>query len=276
MKYCSYAVMAFGGRAPFDKPESVYYQSSQFTHNYTQLPDYFRHIDINGEGRDYGDVLEAIVAASRLNFRPGVPRTFILMLCKECRVNSNTHYDYTSILQHLMEETITLHVLANEEFEFNRNRKVRHFFGLDRELLYSKRYPDGDAEARNQLLITRNNMGRCISLAMETNGAAFTIRRLLRDGKPNANIKGFITIFAKRIAKSLTTSKDQVCECSGHNNGLTYMSCTSSFNPLDNSNFDYYVSTFCLFLFAIYLLFKYKLYKCISLNYFIRISVIFC
>lgn len=229
--------MTFGGQAPFDKPRSIYYENSVFTKDYNNLAKYFAHIDTtNGTNND---ILQAISTASRLNFRPGVSKTFILLSCSDCAAR-NMRFDYSSILQYMLEEGVNLHILADTEFEFEKTRKLRHFFGMDRELVYSKRFPEGDAETRSQLHIPKSNLGICTPLAMETNGAVFSARKLMPERK--YPIKRLATIFAKRVAKSAAPTANQTCECSGHNTGVSYMACSPSSDAVENVDLDDYVS----------------------------------
>lgn len=149
-------------------------------------------------------------------------------------------FDYTSILQYMLEEGVNLHILADTEFEFEKTRKLRHFFGMDRELVYSKRFPEGDAETRKQLHISKSNLGICTPLALETDGSVFSARKLMPERK--YPIKRVATIFAKRVAKSALPNDSQTCECSGHNTGVAYMACSPNKLPSEKEDLDEYVS----------------------------------
>lgn len=231
-------MVTFGGVAPFDKPRTIYYENSVFTHDFNNLAQYFAHINTtNGTNND---ILQAISTASRLNFRPGVSKTFILLSCSDCAAR-HMRFDYSSILQFLREEGVNLHILADTEFEFEKTRKLRHFFGLDRELVYSKRFPEGDNATRSQLRIPKSNLGICIPLALETNGSVFSARKLLPRFK--YPIKRFATIFAKRVAKSAAPPALQTCECSGHNTGVSYMACSPSIDAVEELDIEDYVSS---------------------------------
>ncbi|EDW03099.1 uncharacterized protein LOC6561417 [Drosophila grimshawi] len=230
-----YAVVAFGGVSPYEKPRSIIYEHNVFTSNPNQLADYFAHIS-TGNGSS-NDILMAISTASRLNFRPGVSKTFILLSCSSCAAK-DMRFDYTSILQFMLEEGVNLHILADTEFDFERTRKLRHFFGLDRELVYSKRYPEGDAETRKQVHIPKSNLGICTPLALETNGSVFSARKLIPERK--YPIMRFATIFAKRVAQSANPIGIQTCECSGHNSGVAYVACSPRALPEEKGNLDDY------------------------------------
>lgn len=76
-----YSVVTFGGNRPFDKPRSVVINNEIFT-EFNQLSLYFEHIK-TGNGSN-NDVYEAISTASKLIFKPGVSKIFILMPCSNC------------------------------------------------------------------------------------------------------------------------------------------------------------------------------------------------
>ncbi|KQS70383.1 uncharacterized protein Dere_GG10045, isoform C [Drosophila erecta] len=232
-----YAVVAFGGVAPYDKPRSVIYEHNEFTFKPEQLADYFGHIN-TGNGSS-NDILMAISAAAKLNFRPGVSKTFILLSCTKCAAR-DMRFDYSSILQYLLEEGINLHILADTEFDFERTKKLRHFFGLDSKLVYSKRFPEGDAETRSTTHIPKSNLGICTTLAVETHGSVFSARKLQPERK--YPIKRLATIFAKRVALSATPIQSQTCECSAHNTGVSYMACSPQALPEEKYDLDDYDS----------------------------------
>lgn len=76
-----YAVVAFGGAAPFDRPRSIIHNNKIFT-DHTTVPLYFNHIRTGRNNNT--DVFEAISAALKLVFRPGASKTFILLSCSSC------------------------------------------------------------------------------------------------------------------------------------------------------------------------------------------------
>lgn len=137
----------------------------------------------------------------------------------------------------MLEEGVNLHILADTEFDFEKTRKLRHFFGLDRDFVYSKRFLEGDAETRKQLHIPKDNLGLCTPLALETNGSVFTARKLQPERR--YPIKRFAGIFAKRVAKTAAPNTCQRCECTGHNTGVSYISCTPCSLPSHSSVEDY-------------------------------------
>ncbi|XP_034475095.1 uncharacterized protein LOC117782196 [Drosophila innubila] len=230
-----YAVVAFGGIEPFDKPRSIFYERNVFTSKPDQLANYFAHINA-GNGSS-NDILMAISTASRLNFRPGVSKTFILLSCSSCAAK-DMRFDSTSILQFMLEEGVNLHILADTEFDFERDKKLRHFFGLDKHIVYSKRYPEGNAEARKLANISKKNLGICTQLALETKGSVFSARKLAPERK--YPIVRFANIFGKRVAQSATPIGTQTCECSGHNSGVPYLACSPTALPEEKGSLDDY------------------------------------
>lgn len=79
-----YAVIAFGGRAPFEDAHSVVYNNDIFTDS-NHIRHHFDHIKIGNSNTS--DISRAIKLASELVFRPGASKTFILMPCSNCNVS---------------------------------------------------------------------------------------------------------------------------------------------------------------------------------------------
>lgn len=82
---CRFAVVAFGGDAPFDRPNSIVYRNEIFS-NVNNIRHYFDHIR-TGNGSQPTDVSHAIKVASDLVFRPGASKTFILLPCSQCNIS---------------------------------------------------------------------------------------------------------------------------------------------------------------------------------------------
>lgn len=76
-----YSVVTYGGAPPFDRPRSIVHNNKVFT-NLIDLKYYFDHIRTSSGGSN--DTFEAISLASKLIFRPGASKTFILMPCSTC------------------------------------------------------------------------------------------------------------------------------------------------------------------------------------------------
>ena len=143
-------------------------------------------------------------------------------------------FDYSSILQVLLEYNINLHILMDQDFDLTKKRDERAIFGFDREHAYTKKYLKdlkGDVILRQSMRMPKDKLGLCTALAIESNGAVFAAKKL-RPGEKSP-YKKFALVFAKRVAKSAIPNRCQMCECSGHNNGIAYMSCTSCSSDYD-------------------------------------------
>lgn len=76
-----YAVVAFGGAAPYNDPRSIVFDNKIFT-DYANVKHHLDHIRTGYSNTS--DIFEAIHAASNLVFRPGASKTFILLPCSNC------------------------------------------------------------------------------------------------------------------------------------------------------------------------------------------------
>ncbi|GAB0088507.1 uncharacterized protein DMENIID0001_029540 [Sergentomyia squamirostris] len=233
-----YAIIAFGGDVPFDKPRSIVVNNAVFADAKNIFP-YFDHIT-TGNGTN-NDIFQAISVAAKLIFRPGVSKTFILLPCSECK-SSDSKFDYSSLLQLLFENGIKLHILMDHEIMFDKGRASRMFFGMDRDLAYTKRDVQelkGDVELRKQVRMPKTSLGLCTPLAIESSGSVFTAKKL-RPERRNS-VKKFSTVFAKRVAKTAAPEDCQTCECTGHNSGIAYVVCFPCSYP-NPANWDYGLS----------------------------------
>lgn len=137
-------------------------------------------------------------------------------------------FDYSTILQILQEGDITLHMLMDQDFDLEKKRIERGFFGFDRDYVFTKKHVDGDKELRRHLHLPKNTLGMCTALAIETRGSVFSANKLKPGQKnPTKKIAGAI---AARVAKTAAPRACQTCECSGHNTGIAYMTCGRCMN----------------------------------------------
>ncbi|XP_055591953.1 uncharacterized protein LOC129743787 [Uranotaenia lowii] len=217
-----YSVVAFGGKSPFDKPRSVIVNDNVFvTHEF--IEPFFNHIQTAPGTND--DIFDAIIVASKLIFRPGASKIFILLPCSKC-ASSSMKLDYSSLLQLMLENGIKLHILSDHDIEFEKLRVSRMFFGMDRDKAFTKKdLKDliGDSDLRKQVRLPKSTLGSCAALALETDGSVFSGRKL-RPERRNPT-KKFITVFTKRVASGAVSNSCQTCECTGHNTGVSYMLC---------------------------------------------------
>ncbi|XP_050082628.1 uncharacterized protein LOC126569520 [Anopheles aquasalis] len=233
-----FGVVAFGGPAPFDRPYSIAVGNADFE-RYDRFEPFLEHITTGNGTND--DIFNAIMIASKLVYRPGASKTFILLPCSRCHM-SRMRLDYSSVLQQLLENDIKLHILAHHEPSFNKTRVTRLYYGMDSRLVYTKKDVKelkGDSELRQQIRLPKASLGECVALAMETNGSVFGGHNLRQDRSANAsNAKKFIKVFAKRIAFTAIPSSCQRCECNGHNTGVAYMQCTLCSYPMPYIDMD--------------------------------------
>ncbi|XP_011501595.1 PREDICTED: uncharacterized protein LOC105365190 [Ceratosolen solmsi marchali] len=218
-----WSLVIFGGNGVYDKPRSLILDNKIFTKNAIHFADYFDHI-IVGDGSQ--DIFEAIRFAAQLVFRAGVSKTFILMPCSHCETDKQT-LDYSVLYHALQERGITLHILMDGEYKFEKGRLNKIFYGLDATRSYTKkdsRVLLGDVELRRQVKLSKNALGYCTPLSLETNGAIFSGSKL-RTLEKLGSIKKFASVFAKRLALTAQPSSCQLCECIADNDGITKMEC---------------------------------------------------
>lgn len=122
-----FAVISFGGEKPFDKPRPVVYNNRVFDDS-SHLLNRFEHIQVSEKGSNR-DIFQAISVAANLVFRPGASKTFILLPCSNCAQN-DMKFDYSSLVQLMLESGITLHVLTDYEMPFEKSRTSKLFYGI--------------------------------------------------------------------------------------------------------------------------------------------------
>ncbi|CAI6354504.1 unnamed protein product [Macrosiphum euphorbiae] len=98
--------------------------------------------------------------------------------------------------------------------------------GVDAETAYTRndfKVLKGDPSLRKQVKLTKNMLGYCTPIVLESNGSLFTSKKMDTD---NLNlVKKFLQVFAKRIAKTAPAPKCQTCECNSDDNGISHMDC---------------------------------------------------
>lgn len=223
-----WSLVVFGADGVFEQPRSVVFDGQIFTKNTARFVDYFDHVPVGDGSRD---VFAAIVFATKLVFRAGVSKTFILMPCSHCEPENQT-LDFTVLHETLLEHDVTLHVLMDGDFGFEKERLNKIFYGLDATRSYTKkdsRTLTGDVDLRRQVKISKNALGYCTPLSLENNGTIFSGDKLRFDKL--ASIKKFISVFSKRVALTALPNPCQNCECTAENNGVTRMECIPCIYP---------------------------------------------
>lgn len=140
--------------------------------------------------------------------------------------------DYAVVHQVLLEHDIVLHILMDGDFQFEKERLNKIFYGFDASKSYTKkdaRILTGDADLRRQVKSMKNVLGYCTPLSLETNGTIFSGDKLRFDKL--VSIKKFVTVFSKRIAHTALPRSCQHCECTADNNGITKTECMPCVYP---------------------------------------------
>lgn len=223
-----WSLVVFGADGVFDQPRSVVFDGHVFTKNTARFVDYFDHVPV-GDGSP--DVFAAIVFATKLVFRAGVSKTFILMPCSHCEPENQT-LDFTVLHEALLEHDVTLHILMDGDFGFEKERLNKIFYGLDATRSYTKkdsRTLTGDVDLRRQVKLSKSALGYCTPLSLENNGTIFSGNKLRFD--KIASIKKFVSVFSKRVALTALPNPCQNCECTAQNNGVTRMECIPCIYP---------------------------------------------
>lgn len=82
-----WSLVVFGADGVLDHPRSVVFDGQIFTKNTARFLDYFDRVPTGDGSRD---IFAAIAFASKLVFRAGVSKTFILMPCSHCEPENQT------------------------------------------------------------------------------------------------------------------------------------------------------------------------------------------
>ncbi|KAI5644618.1 von willebrand factor type D domain-containing protein [Phthorimaea operculella] len=149
-----------------------------------------------------------------LTFRAGVTRTLLLIPCTRCD-SSFMRLDYSTIHHNLMENSVTLHILMDQELAYKgKKRNSKNLFGIDHTAVYSnKDYErlNGDAALLKQVKFPKEKLGVCSSLAIETNGSIFAGPKLQGE---RSVARRFSTVVGARVAQSAKPcSVPPRCEC---------------------------------------------------------------
>lgn len=116
----------------------------------------------------------------------------------------------------------------DQDFSPSSKRIERNLFGYDRNTAFTQKFlkeQKPDLELLKQVKLPKDALGECMPLAIESHGSIFTSRKL-KLNKTGIE-KKFTQVFGKRVAKTAVPNTCQTCECSGHDTGMAYMSCTS-------------------------------------------------
>lgn len=141
-----------------------------------------------------------------------------------------------------MESNIVLHILMEGDIITKKPRHEQRLFGFDKDHAFTSKYlkdPSGEKELRNEVTQPKQKLGSCLALAMISDGAVFSANKMKSPDK--AQLKKFAAVFAKRVVKSAEPRECQTCECTGHNTGIAFITCTKcepQFSPDDYADED--------------------------------------
>jgi len=175
------------------------------------------------------DVLGAMRSAMALNFRAGVSKTFILVPCSSCGGSPSIQAGYKLSAHALLEQDVTLHIIADHQFQFTKARAYRQFLGLDAATGYTLKDNKGglvgDVDLRRQAKLSRSALGLCAPLALETNGTIFDASRMRPVQKKSSESKRAINVFVKRVAATAQPADCHNCVCSLVNYHQSWTDC---------------------------------------------------
>lgn len=213
-----YAMVGFGGHGVYRRPRALYVNNKVFT-DYMEISQHFDNFIIDkldvvrGNRTSRTDMFNALSFSTRLPFRTAVPKIFILMPCSRCD-SAFMRLDYSTIYHNLMENSVTLHVLMDDDFMLSKKRAAKYLFGVDSRVAYTNKDYErlvGDAALKKQVKLPKEKLGLCTSLALETNGTIFAGAKLRSD---RATARRFSTVFGSRAATAIAQCDvPPRCEC---------------------------------------------------------------
>ncbi|XP_039297130.1 LOW QUALITY PROTEIN: uncharacterized protein LOC111054146 [Nilaparvata lugens] len=215
-----FAVVSYGGVGLYAEPRLMTVDGMDFT-TARLLHEHLAHLPSEAGPRP--DVFDALRFTFSLQYRAGVSRTLIVVLCSDCSPQ-NSSLDFSTLRQMMADRSITLHLLMDHEFSVEKARAVKTLYGIDADKAYTKndfKQLQGDADLRKQVKLSKTTLGNCLPLAIETNGTIFTARKLDTSGGAQ-NVRKFLNVFARRVAASAQPLPCQRCECVSDAGGVAY------------------------------------------------------
>lgn len=168
LKNNRYSLVLFGGDGVYDLPRSMVMNDEIFT-NYQRIQSYFGNMPV-GDGNP--DIFGAIIYATKLIYRPGVSKTFVLLPCSHC-YESDMKLDYAILHQLLLENDIKMHILMNDDFQSSKSKVKTILYGIDQNLAFTRKDVEnysGDPAMKKQVKLPKSSLGICAPLAMEIQG----------------------------------------------------------------------------------------------------------
>ncbi|XP_045454917.1 apolipophorins [Melitaea cinxia] len=209
-----YAVVVYGGAGVYRRPRALYVQGKLFT-SAVDVPRHFEAFEIDksslvrGNKTVRGDALRALRFVTSLPLRAAAPRAALLLPCTRC----DRAFDYSTIYHNLMENSITLHILMDDDFSLSKKRVAKYLFGVDSTLAYTNKDYErlvGDPGLRKQVKLPKEKLGLCTSLALETNGTIWAGSKLSSE---RGAARRFATVAGGRAALAAPPCAAPRCEC---------------------------------------------------------------
>jgi len=224
-----YSLVLYGGRAPHDVARVRTYRGDHFVTS-KQLRNIMQDLpEVVSDPAGSVDITGAIHLATTLNFRAAVSKTLVLMPCSSCGGSPSLPGGYRSLVQTLLGQDVTLHVIADQLFEFGKARASRQFLGLDAATGYTLKDNKGplvgDVDLRRQARLSKSALGFCAPLALETNGTIFTASKMRPVLKKSSESKRAISVFVKRVAVTAQPGDCHNCVCSLVNYHQSWTDC---------------------------------------------------
>eukprot|EP00914_Ancora_sagittata_P028296 GHVO01055748.1.p1 GENE.GHVO01055748.1~~GHVO01055748.1.p1 ORF type:complete len:433 (+),score=60.24 GHVO01055748.1:133-1299(+) len=170
------------------------------------------------------DALSAIFYASKLPFRAGVSKTFVIVPCSTCQEMSMSYADVEQVLLH---KNIHLHMLMEHSFRLSveKDPVSAYIFGADNQRVFTRKDAGGknlvgDRELRQQVQVPKD---LCAALALESDGSIFNTLQWTQS-RPYMQ-KRFMDVMVRLIAEKGRPESCQKCDCVSDEFGVGRAAC---------------------------------------------------
>jgi len=171
-----------------------------------------------------GDMSQALQYAARLNFRPAVIKSFVLVACN----GDLSPADYGDAMTLLSEQGIQLHLITSLDLAFkgpsSRNRLLSRIYGFNANSVITA--SGGNTELRKQLDEPKSLLN---TLVQESSGSIFDLTRL--EARKRSSVKKATTIISASIAEQSHAMECQVCDCLSTSDGKGRLMCHRCISP---------------------------------------------
>jgi len=218
-----FALVGFGGQDQLAKPH-VFTSGSQIFNDVSKM---IPSLDnLKKDGQEGANVFEALQFAARLGFRPGVRKTFVLVMCEDV-TNSMNSKAYGDSMTMLTEQDITLHLAANIKVGFKglaKSRMNSKIFGFTKDNVLTA--SGMDSSLRPQIQDPKTHL---TTLTQESGGLVFDLGRL--SIKKKATLKKASTAMSKALSNLSQPVQCQVCDCIANPDGQGQLMCHKCILP---------------------------------------------